>query len=80
VGNPQQRAVRCQLQHGVQDSACRRRVEVASRFVEKEDGAVGQQGPGHAEALQLPAGDRMSPGRDHGVETELELVEPRAEP
>ena len=78
VGNPQQRAVRCLLQHGVDHSVRRRRVEVASRFVEKQDGAVGQQGPGHAEALQLPAGNQMSPWCDHGIETELELIQPGA--
>ena len=53
---------------------------MASRLVENKDGAVGQQSPGHAEALQLTAGDRMPPGRDHGIETELKLVQPRAEP
>jgi hypothetical protein len=80
VSDPEQRAVRCLLQHGLQDGVGRRRVKVAGRFVENEDRAVGQQGPGHAEALPLSAGDRMPPGRDHGIETELELVQPRAQP
>ena len=42
-------------------------------------GAVGQHGPGHAEAPQLSAGDRVAPGREHGIEALLEPVQPRAE-
>jgi uncharacterized membrane protein len=47
--------------------------------VEKQHGAVGQHGPGHGEALQLSAGDRVAPGREYGIEPLLKPVQPRAE-
>jgi hypothetical protein len=80
VGDPQQRPVRGALQHRTEHGVRRGRVEVPGGFVEKEDGAVGEHGPGHTEALQLPARDRLAPGREHGIETVFQPVQPRAEP
>ena len=79
VGDPQQRPAGRALQHGLEHGVGRGRVEVPGGFVQKQHGAVGQHGPGHAEALQLSAGDRMVPGREHGIEALLEPVQPRAE-
>ncbi len=79
VGDPQQRPAGRALQHRLEHGVGRGRVEVPGRFVQKQHGAVGQHGPGHAEALQLSAGDRMVPGREHGIEALLEPVQPRAE-
>jgi hypothetical protein len=52
---------------------------MAGGFVEQEDRAVGQHGPGHAEALQFSTGDRMAPRREDSIEAELEPVQPRTE-
>ncbi len=40
---------------------------------------AGQHGPGHAEALQLSARDRVVPGREDGPEALFQPVQPRAE-
>ncbi len=79
VGDPQQRPAGRMLQHRLEHGVGRGRVEVPGGFVQKQYGAVGQHGPGHAQALQLSAGDRMVPGREHGIEALLEPVQPRAE-
>jgi hypothetical protein len=50
------------------------------RLVEKKDGTVGQEGPGHAEPLQLAPRDRMSPGGEHCIETPVKLLKPGPEP
>lgn len=43
-------------------------VEVGHRFVEQQDRAPGEQGPGHRQSRALPAGDTTSPLPDSGVE------------
>ncbi len=77
VGDPQQQAVSRALQHRPEHGVGRGCVEVPRGFFEKQDGMVGQDGPGHTEALQLAARDRMTRGREHGVETTLEPLQPR---
>ena len=74
VGDPQQRPAGRACQHRLEHGVGRGRVEVPGGFVQKQHGAVGQHRPGHAEALQLSTGDRMVPGRKHGIEAVLEPV------
>lgn len=65
------------LEHRVEHGVGRGDVEVPGGFVEKQDGAVGQHGPGHAETLEFPAGDRVAPGREDGIGALLQPVQPQ---
>jgi hypothetical protein len=64
VGDPQQRPVCRVLEHRVEHCVGPGDVEVPGGFVEKQDGKVGQHGPGHAETLESSAGDRVAPVRE----------------